>query len=102
MAGDEASSPEDQMTEIRVAVADATGVHALVRRLIGVFERSSVTFDGRRKEVRVRSEPESRTVILVLDAVEAWLAEDGVESAKLSLGDRSYTMVSPVPITGSP
>jgi hypothetical protein len=102
MAGDAASSPEDQMVEIRVAVADATGVQALVRRLASVFDRSSVTFDGRRKEVRVRSEPESRTVVLVLDAVEAWLAEDGVESAKLSLGDRSYTMVRPVPITGSP
>jgi hypothetical protein len=102
MAGDAASSPEDQMVEIRVAVADATGVQALVRRLASVFDRSSVTFDGRRKEVRVRSEPESRTVVLVLDAVEAWLAEDGVESAKLSLGDRSYTMVRPVPIAGSP
>ena len=90
------------MVEIRVAVADATGVHALVRRLASVFDRSSVTFDGRRKEVRVRSEPESRTVVLVLDAVEAWLAEDGVESAKLSLGDRSYTMVSPVPDHGPP
>jgi hypothetical protein len=102
MAGDAASSPEDQMVEIRVAVADATGVQALVRRLASVFDRSSVTFDGRRKEVRVRSEPESRTVVLVLDAVETWLAEDGVESAKLSLGDRSYTMVRPVPIAGSP
>ena len=90
------------MVEIRVAVADATGVHALARRLVGVFDRSSVTFDGRRREVRVRSEPESRTVVLVLDAVEAWLAEDGAESAKLSLGDRSYTMVGPVPITGTP
>jgi hypothetical protein len=102
MAGDGASSPEDQMVEIRVAVADATGVQALVRRLASVFDRSSVTFDGRRKEVRVRSEPESRTVVLVLDAVEAWLAEDGVQSAKLSLGDRSYTLVSPDPITSSP
>jgi len=101
VAGDEDSTPEDQMVEIRVAVAEATGVHTLVRRLAGVFDRSSVMFDGHRKEVRVRSEPESRTVVLVLDAVEAWLAEDGVESAKLSLGDRSYTMVSPVPITGS-
>ena len=90
------------MVEIRVAVVDATGVHTLVRRLANVFDRSSVTFDGRRKEVRVRSEPESRTVVLVLDAVEAWLAEDGVESAKLSLGDRSYTMVSPVPDHGPP
>ena len=90
------------MVEIRVAVADATGVQALVQRLAGVFDRSSVSFDGRRKEVRVRSEPESRTVVLVLGAVEAWLAEDGVGSAKLSLGDRSYTMVGPIPMTIGP
>ena len=90
------------MVEIRVAVADATGVQALVQRLAGVFDRSSVSFDGRRKEVRVRSEQESRTVVLVLGAVEAWLAEDGVGSAKLSLGDRSYTMVGPVPMTIGP
>ena len=90
------------VVEIRVAVADATGVHTLVRRLAGVFDRSSVSFDGHRKEVRVRSEAESRTVVLVLDAVEAWLAEAGVGSAKLSIGDRSYTMVGPVPITSSP
>jgi hypothetical protein len=89
------------MVEIRVAVADATGVHTLLRRLAGVFDRSSVSFDGRRKEVRVRSS-ESRTVVLVLDAVEAWLAEDGAGSAKLSLGDRSYTMVGPFAITSSP
>jgi hypothetical protein len=37
------------MVEIRVAVADATGVHGLVRRLAGVFDRSSVSFDGRRR-----------------------------------------------------
>lgn len=83
------------MMEIRVAVADVTGVHALVRRLARV-DRSSVAFDGRRKEVRVRSKPALRTVVLVLNAVETSLAEDGVESAKVSLGDRSYTMVSPV------
>ena len=89
------------MVEIRVAVADATGVHGLVRRLAGVFDRSSVSFDGPHKEVRVWSEWESRSVVLVLDAVEAWLAENGAGSAKLSLGDRSYTMVGPVAITSS-
>ena len=90
------------MVEIRVAVADATSVHTLVRRLAGVFDRSSVSFDGRRKEVRVRSESESHTVVLVLNAVEAWLAEAGVGSAKLSIGDRSYTMVGPAAVTSSP
>ena len=90
------------MVEIRVAVADATGVHGLVRRLAGVFDRSSVSFDGRRKEVGFGRSGSRARVVLVLDAVEAWLAEDGVGSAKLSIGDRSYTMVGPVPITSSP
>jgi hypothetical protein len=86
------------MVEIRVGVADAPGVHGLMRRLAGVFDRSSVSFDGARVEVRVRSERESRAVVQVLGAVEAWLAEDGHDYAELSIGDRSYTMVAPAPI----
>jgi hypothetical protein len=89
------------MVEIRVAVADATGVHGLVRRLGRLFDRSSVSFDGARREVKVRSEWESRSVVLVLDAVEAWLEEDGVGSAKLSIGDRSYTLVAPYAVTST-
>jgi hypothetical protein len=93
--GDEASSREDPMVEIRVAVPDATRVQGLMRRLTGLFDRSSVSFDGVQREVRVRSEWESRGVVQVLHAVESWLAEDGPDSAKLSVGDRSYTMVGP-------
>jgi hypothetical protein len=96
--GDEASTREDPMVEIRVAVADAVGVQGLVRRLTGQFDRASVSFDGTRQEVEIRSEWESRAVVGVLHAVEAWLAEDGVDSAKLRIGDRSYTMVRPVPL----
>jgi hypothetical protein len=98
LVGDEASDREDPMVEIRVGVADARGVHGLMRRLAGVFDRTSVSFDGTRKEVRVRSEWESRAVVQVLRAVEAWLAEDGLGSAELSIGDRSYTLVAPAPI----
>jgi hypothetical protein len=86
---------EDLMVEIRVAVADAAGAHGLVRRLAGLFDRSSVSFDGTRNEVRVRSEWESHAVVQVIDTVESWLAADGVGSAKLSIEDRSYTMVGP-------
>jgi hypothetical protein len=86
------------MVEIRVGVEDALGVHGLMRRLAGVFDLSAVSFDGTRKEVRVRSERESRAVVQVLGAVEAWLAEDGRDSAELSIGDRSYTMVAPAAI----
>jgi hypothetical protein len=91
--GVEASSREDLMVEIRVAVPDDTRVHGLMRRLAGLFDRSSVSFDGVEREVRVRSDWESRSVVQVLRAVESWLADDGPDSAKLSVGDRSYTMV---------
>jgi hypothetical protein len=89
------------MVEIRVGVADAPGVHGLMRQLAGVFDRSAVSFDGAHREVRVRSERESRAVVQVLGAVEAWLAEDGRGSAKLSIGDRSYTLVAPAPIASN-
>jgi hypothetical protein len=95
LVGDDASSREGGMVEIRVAVPDAAQAHGLLRRLAALFDRSSVTFDGTHNEVRVRSEWESRSVVAVIGAVQSWLAADRVASARLSLGDRSYTMVGP-------
>lgn len=82
------------MVEIRVAFEDATGAPGLVRRLVALFDRPSVSFDSAQNEVHVISEWESRGVMQVLRAVEAWLADDGPESARLSVGDRAYTMVA--------
>jgi hypothetical protein len=89
------SSREDLMVEICVSVADVGRVSGLMRRLATLFDRSSVSFDRSRKEVRVKSEWESRGVVRVVEAVEAWLEEDGVEAATLSIGDRSYTLAGP-------
>jgi hypothetical protein len=89
------------MVEIRVAVPDATGVHGLMRHLGGLFERSSVSFDAKHNEVQVQSEWESRGIVQVLSAVESWLAEDGPDSARLSVGERSYTMVGPPALSPS-
>ena len=83
------------MVEICVAVEDVGRVSGLMRRLATVFDRSSVSFDRSRKEVRVTSEWESRGVVHVVEAVEAWLAEDGVKAATLSIGDRSYRFAGP-------
>jgi hypothetical protein len=83
------------MVEIRVALTDSTGANGLLRRLAGPFDHLSVSFDDGRNEVRVRSESESHSLAQVIDAVHSWLAADGVDSATLSLGDRSYTMVGP-------
>jgi hypothetical protein len=80
------------MVEICVAVADTTRVPGLMLRLAGLFDRSSLSFDRSRKEVRVTSEWESRSVVHVVDAVAAWLAENDADSATLSIGKRSYKM----------
>ena len=81
------------MVEIRVAVPDPTHAHGLMLRLAELFDRPSVSFDGASGEIRVRSEWESRAVVQVIGTVESWLAADGVDSATLSIGDRSYTML---------
>ena len=95
LAGVGDSTPEVLMVEIRVAVTDATRIQGLMRRLGTLFDRSSVSYDGVRGQVRVRSEWESRSVVEVIDAVQSWLEADGLGSARLSVGDRSYTMVAP-------
>lgn len=82
------------MVEIRVALSEAAEAEGLLRRLAPLFERSSVSFDETRNEVRVRSEWESRSVVEVIDTVQSWLAADGIDSAELSVGDRSYTVVA--------
>ena len=74
------------MVEIRVAVTDAARVHVLLRRLGGLFDRSSLSFDATRNEVQVRSEWGSRSVVEVIDAVQSWLAADEIGSATLSVG----------------
>ena len=79
------------MVEICVAVDDPTCAHGLMRALARLFDRSSVSFDRTRSEVRVCSEWESRAE--VIDVVERWLAADGIASPKLLIGDRSHTLV---------
>lgn len=86
------------MVEIRVVIDDPAHAPGLVRHLATLFGPMAVSFDRSRKEVSVRSEWESRSVVGVIEAVEAWLAEDGAESATLSIGDRSYTMAESRPL----
>jgi hypothetical protein len=88
-------APGDPMVEIRVAVADAARAHGLLRRLVELFNRSAVSWDATRNEVRVRSDWESRSVTRVIDAVESWLAADGGGSVQLSIGGSICTIVAP-------
>lgn len=84
------------MVEIRVAVANAAGAHGLLPHLRGLFDGPSVSFDGSRNEVRVRSEWGSRSVVSVIETVQSWLTADGIDSATLSIGERSYTVIGPM------
>ena len=85
--------------QIRISVDDATLAPELVRRLEGLFDSPSVSFDPAHNEVKVESEWGSSAVGGVVGAVEAWLEEDGVPSATLSLGDRSHTLFGSSPLT---
>jgi hypothetical protein len=93
--GDDTSIPEDRMVEIRVLVPAEAGARGLRQHLVSLFGRSCVSFDRARREVRVRSELESRAVLQVIAAVQSWLAADGAGSVRLSVGDRSFMMVDP-------
>ena len=84
------------MVDIRVRVADTSLVPELMQRLGKIFTRSSLSFDGATKEVRIVSEWESRTVVSVIEAVQTWVAENDA-SATLSIGDRSYTAGTSAP-----
>jgi hypothetical protein len=95
VVGDDASRREGRMVEIRVALSEAAEADGLLQRLAALFERSSVSFDETRNEIRVRSEWESRSVVEVIDTVQSWLAAGGIGSAELSVGERTYTMIGP-------
>jgi hypothetical protein len=76
---------EDLVIEIRVAVAVAAGV----------------SFDGTHDVVPVCSEQESRAIVQIIDEVVLWLAAAVVSPARLSLADRTFAVVGPVPIGGA-
>jgi hypothetical protein len=89
------------MVEIRVAIADPSRAHGLLRRLVAVFDREAISFDASRREIKVESEWESRTVVTVIRAIQAWIEEDGGKWAMLSMGDRSYTLAAPPRVEAS-
>jgi hypothetical protein len=82
------------MVEIHIALADPTRVQGLLGSLATLFGGTSLAYDERRNEICVSAEWESRDVNQVVGAFETWLAKDGVgSSAKLMIGDASYSMV---------
>lgn len=82
--------------QIEVSLPDATAAERLAQRLTGASDGMSVSLDAGRSNVRVVTDLESnRAVVVVIDAVDAWLTEDGAAAARLSVGERSYTLAGP-------
>jgi len=78
--------------EISVALPNLTHAQVLAQRLAGALE-ATVSLDAGRSEIHVLPGMESdRAILRVVDAVGDWLDQGGVDSAKLSLGDRPYTL----------
>ena len=85
---------ERDEVEFRVAPSNVTTAQSLVLHLTEAFGQRSVSFDIDHRDVRVRAGRDlNRAIGEVLDAVEAWLSEDGAGSAQIRLGGRSYTML---------
>lgn len=79
---------------IGLAELDLAGIRSLATRLAGIVEPASIWLGGSPDSVSVHAEVESEHAInRVIDAVQDWLASQGAESASLSIGDRSYTLV---------
>jgi hypothetical protein len=71
-----------------------TDVRSLATRLAGIIEPASIWLEGNRDDISVHAEVESEHAInRVIDAVQEWLAAHGADSASLSIGDRSYTLI---------
>jgi hypothetical protein len=79
---------------IGLAELDLSEIRSLATRLAGIIEPASIWLEGNPDSVSVHAEVESEHAINgVIDAVQQWLAAHGAESASLSIGDRSYTLV---------
>ncbi len=79
---------------IGLAELDLADIRSLATRLAGIIEPASIWVEGNPDSVSVHAELESEHAInRVVDTVQDWLASHGANSASLSIGDRSYTLV---------
>jgi hypothetical protein len=79
---------------IGLAELDLADIRSLATRLAGIIEPASIWVEGNPDSVSVHAELESEHAInRVIDTVQDWLASHGANSASLSIGDRSYTLV---------
>ena len=79
---------------IGLTALDLADIRSLATRLADIIEPASIWLEGHPDGVSVHAEVESEHAInRVVDAVQDWLAAHSADSASLSIGDRSYTLV---------
>ena len=82
------------MQVVRVATKDPQNASLLVVHLAGLFggEQVSLQADG---EVQVRLPELNGELVKTLKAVECWLEQSGIASARVSVNEHSYTVEHP-------
>src|SRR5438270_12187013 len=69
---------------------------ALLRSLVGAFDGAELSLDPERLEVHVSPTGDwDAAVMRVLEAVEAWLLAEGVDSTRIHLNERSDNAPDP-------
>src|SRR4051812_34377971 len=81
---------------IRIEAHDADHAGGLLQLLVSVFDAEDVSLDGDCFEVEIRplGDPDA-AVLRALDAVDRWLATDGLDSTVVHVLDRSYRIDGP-------
>lgn len=82
------------MQVVRVTTKDSESAKLLVSQLAGLFgsKRISLQADG---EVQVQLPELDGELVKTLKAVECWLEQSGIASAKVSVNEHSYTVEYP-------
>jgi hypothetical protein len=94
--GGSVSTAHSQSAPLRVEACDIERASSLVRALVAVFDAEVVSLDGESLEVHIGTRDDSSTTVSrVLDAVEAWLVAEGLDSAVVHLGHRSFRAKAP-------
>lgn len=80
---------------IRIEVPNVSSGGALVRALARILDGEWLSLDGESLEVRIDGRAEHDGILVrTLDAVEVWLADAGVEVARVHVGEHSYVLRS--------
>jgi hypothetical protein len=81
---------------IRVEAPDIRRASSLMQALVRVHEAEELSLDGETHEILIRTRGDSgHAVLRVLDALEAWLAADGLPSTRIHFEGRSYRIHAP-------